>query len=121
MLPSSGLRPKRQMCFNKSRQYEEKSFHFSLQIPVTAHLFHFPCPLCAVSAREKKKSLSNQADVQKSAIIPLCWFKGNLTVPSRALLHFLEVPAFPKAQKSCWVFICSSQPTPAAFQEHLVE
>lgn len=59
MLPSSVLRPKRQMCFNKSRQYEEKSFHFSLQIPVTAHLFHFPCLLCAVSRREK--TLSNWA------------------------------------------------------------
>lgn len=46
------------MCFNKSRQYEEKSFHFSLQIPVTAHLFHFPCLPCAVSVREK--TLSNQ-------------------------------------------------------------
>lgn len=59
MLPSSVLRPKRQMCFNKSRQYEEKSFHFSLRIPVTAHLFHFPCLLCAVSRREK--TLSNWA------------------------------------------------------------
>lgn len=58
MLPSSVLRPKRQMCFNKSRQYEEKSFHFSLQIPVTAHLFHFPCLPCAVSVRQK--TLSNQ-------------------------------------------------------------
>lgn len=98
MLPSSGLRPKRQMCFNKSRQYEEKSFHFSLQIPVTAHLFHFPCLLCAVSARENR--LSNQA--------PRIWclencnnpsffgLLGNRAVPSRALLHFIEIPSCPK-------------------------
>lgn len=42
-------------AFSKSRPYAEKSFRFSLQILVAAHLFHSPYLLCAVSGNGNGK------------------------------------------------------------------